>query len=389
MTYPANVVKVMIASPGDVVKERGIIREVIAEWNVVHSEDKGIVLLPVGWETHATPDMGDRPQEIINKQVLKDCDVLVGVFKHRIGSDTGKSISGSVEEIEEHIATGKPTMLYFSTEDVPRNHDASQLQAVKDFEKSLQGKGLYANYDNADDFKAKFQRHLAQKLIQSVWSFEVTDIESGVVLGAVFDSEGEPALELSEKARMILEESTLEGGSGHVMMMDHGEAFFVSTNSKDLVENKDPRSRAEWKESMAELCTEGLLEEQGYKGEQFEVTAKGWRFGGSLRGEQSDAAVAVEQTGKSAVLNNEKAMEALSTAAQANSGTVFVRSYANGWSIQTGGKKYGENTKGRLQAEWVEALQVLEAEGLLEDQTGEGKRFEVTGKGYAFVEELQ
>lgn len=40
----------MIASPGDVSQERRVIRDVIDEWNTIYSEDRRIVLMPVGWE---------------------------------------------------------------------------------------------------------------------------------------------------------------------------------------------------------------------------------------------------------------------------------------------------------------------------------------------------
>lgn len=80
MSYDAKVFNVMIASPGDVASERNIIREMIYEWNVVHSMARKIVLLPVGWESHSSPEMGNRAQEIINNQILDKCDLLVGVF---------------------------------------------------------------------------------------------------------------------------------------------------------------------------------------------------------------------------------------------------------------------------------------------------------------------
>ena len=80
MTYRAKVVKVMIASPSDVSGERQVIRNVIQEWNYAHSEDKNTVLMPVGWESHSSPSLGDRPQAIINRQVLKTCDLLIAVF---------------------------------------------------------------------------------------------------------------------------------------------------------------------------------------------------------------------------------------------------------------------------------------------------------------------
>ena len=114
MPFEAIVYKVMIASPSDVIRERKIIREILAEWNTINSESRGIVLLPVGWDTDVSPSMGEHPQKIINKQVLKDCDLLVGVFWTRIGTPTEEYFSGTVEEIEEHLKSGKPAMLYFS-----------------------------------------------------------------------------------------------------------------------------------------------------------------------------------------------------------------------------------------------------------------------------------
>jgi hypothetical protein len=89
MSYQATVYKVMIASPGDVEAERAVVREILSEWNTVNSDKRQVVLLAIGWETHSAPEMGDRPQAIINKRVLRDCDLLIGVFWTRIGTATG------------------------------------------------------------------------------------------------------------------------------------------------------------------------------------------------------------------------------------------------------------------------------------------------------------
>jgi hypothetical protein len=118
MPYTANIFNVMIASPGDVASQRAIAREVIHEWNAVHSQARGIVLLPVGWESHSSPEMGKAAQAIINEQVLEKCDLLVGIFWTRIGTPTADYASGSVEETERIIALGKPVMLYFSSQPV-------------------------------------------------------------------------------------------------------------------------------------------------------------------------------------------------------------------------------------------------------------------------------
>lgn len=67
MPRQATVYRILIASPSDVVDERGAISEVIRSWNAANSLSYGVILEPVSWETHAIPEMGDRPQAIINK----------------------------------------------------------------------------------------------------------------------------------------------------------------------------------------------------------------------------------------------------------------------------------------------------------------------------------
>jgi hypothetical protein len=78
MTYQAKVFNIMIASPSDVAAERGLVREIVHEWNPVHAYTCGIILQPIGWETHSSPSMGEHPQQILNDQILVKCDLLVG-----------------------------------------------------------------------------------------------------------------------------------------------------------------------------------------------------------------------------------------------------------------------------------------------------------------------
>jgi len=42
--------------------------------------------------------MGDRPQAIINKQLVDDADILVAVFWTKLGTATGAAMSGSVAQ---------------------------------------------------------------------------------------------------------------------------------------------------------------------------------------------------------------------------------------------------------------------------------------------------
>jgi hypothetical protein len=121
----------MIASPEDVAAERSAIQAIIHKWNSVNAEDRRTVLMPITWESHSTPEMGDRPQAIINRQVLDGCDLLVAAFWTRLGSPTGGAPSGTVEEIHKHVESGKPAMVYFSNLPIALDRvDIDQYQAI-------------------------------------------------------------------------------------------------------------------------------------------------------------------------------------------------------------------------------------------------------------------
>jgi hypothetical protein len=62
MPFGATVVRVLIASPGDTTAARRVLREALDDWNSLHAENDGVMVLPVMWERDATPDMGDRPK---------------------------------------------------------------------------------------------------------------------------------------------------------------------------------------------------------------------------------------------------------------------------------------------------------------------------------------
>ncbi|MCF5733991.1 DUF4062 domain-containing protein [Pseudomonas syringae] len=161
MAYSATVFNVLIASPSDVNEEREAIAQTIHDWNSLNSGETGKVLLPVRWESHSAPAMGDRPQGIINNQVVRDCDMLIGAFWTRLGSPTGIEDSGTVEEIKFLLKQEKPVMLYYSKKPVDMDEaDLEQVQKLKDFKKSIRDKGIQEQYNNIDELKQKLMRQL-------------------------------------------------------------------------------------------------------------------------------------------------------------------------------------------------------------------------------------
>ncbi len=165
MSFKSDVYKVLIASPGDTEDERVIIPDVINDWNASSAEKTGIILMPVKWETHSVPALGDRPQEIINKQIVDSADLLVGIFWTRIGTQTGKYISGTVEEIEQFVNRNKPVMLYFSEAPInPNRIDVEQFTILRTFKDDMRLRGLIESYSDLTDFRNKFTRQLSIQL---------------------------------------------------------------------------------------------------------------------------------------------------------------------------------------------------------------------------------
>jgi len=176
MPFDAKVFRVLIASPGDVGEERNVIPEVINEWNAVSASQVKSILMPVKWESHSAPMLGNRPQAIINAQLVNECDLLVGVFWTRIGTHTGVSVSGTAEEIEQFVAQNKPVMLYFSQSPIdPEKIEIDQFTVLRGFKEKMRLKGLTETYSGIPDFRQKFSRQLSINL-NSILSQAATEI---------------------------------------------------------------------------------------------------------------------------------------------------------------------------------------------------------------------
>ncbi|MHB0999849.1 MAG: DUF4062 domain-containing protein [Armatimonadota bacterium] len=279
MSYDAKVFNVMIASPGDVASERNIIREVIYEWNVIHSAAKKVVLLPVGWDTHSSPEMGRKPQELINDQVLDKCDLLVGVFWTRVGTETDEYASGTVEEIERHITSGKPTMVYFSNKPVhPDSVDQDQYAKLKEFKESCKEKGLFETFSELSEFKDKFFRQLQIK-INDDRSFCVPNIIQNH--SEISESISPEIPKLSNEAIILLKEACKDN-HGIIMNSRTLKSTVIQTNGRNMITDESRRNEALWEGALSELVDHDLVIERGYKGEIFEVTSKGYELADML-----------------------------------------------------------------------------------------------------------
>ena len=108
MAYPTLALHLLISAPGDVpLADMSIIRKTISQWNLNLGRHVGLTVLPVSWTEHAVAEFGERPQEILNDQIVEGADLAVALFQDRLGTPTGEAESGTAEEIKVLVEAGK------------------------------------------------------------------------------------------------------------------------------------------------------------------------------------------------------------------------------------------------------------------------------------------
>jgi len=146
MSFTASVLRVMIASPSDIPDARDAVEAAINDWNNANAKNKQVVLLPWRWETSSVPVLGDHPQSLINAQGVDESDIVFALFGSRLGSPTPDAVSGTVEEVERAVGSGKPVHLYFSTAALPNNVDTRQLDGLREFRAEISQRGLLGEF---------------------------------------------------------------------------------------------------------------------------------------------------------------------------------------------------------------------------------------------------
>lgn len=108
MAYPTLALHLLISAPGDVpLEDMAVIRKTISQWNLNLGRHVGLTVLPVSWTEHAVAEFGERPQAILNHQIVEEADLAVALFQDRLGTPTGEAESGTAEEIKALVEAGK------------------------------------------------------------------------------------------------------------------------------------------------------------------------------------------------------------------------------------------------------------------------------------------
>jgi len=158
-------INVGISSPGDVARERAATSRVLMRWNA--QRHHGAMLNPLEWESAAVPTLGDHPQNILNEDIIRRCQLLVAIFWSTIGTPTPNAPSGTVDEINEFIRLKGPrrVMLYFCARRVPLAlRDSAEQARLGEYRAEMQSRGLYFKYRSVEEFERVLYQHLDAKV---------------------------------------------------------------------------------------------------------------------------------------------------------------------------------------------------------------------------------
>lgn len=165
---PKNIVlyDLLISCPGDIKSEIKVVEEVVEEFNQQFATTLGISIRTRHWSKSAYAQSGGKPQDLLNKQFVDNCDAAVALFWTRFGTPTDKYGSGSEEEIESMINAGKQVFVYFSEKPANLSKcDLNQYQKVKDFQNKYKSKGLFYCYNSDEELRKIFYAHLSQHFL--------------------------------------------------------------------------------------------------------------------------------------------------------------------------------------------------------------------------------
>jgi len=156
-----NEINVVIASPGDLIEERELLLNKLERKFRLdkHEELCSHRLIIHGWEDLSSQN--GYAQNVINEQIICKMDIVLAVFKHKLGTptlnqDSGKerAPSGTAEELlialDEKSNKNPLGMVYFHSKPPSPPFDAENYDRMKsewdrltDFKKSIQNKVIY------------------------------------------------------------------------------------------------------------------------------------------------------------------------------------------------------------------------------------------------------
>ena len=88
------------------------------------------------------------------------------LFGSRLGSPTPAAASGTAEEIERAVDSGKPVHVYFSTAPLPRDVNTQQLDGLRQFQSDLANRGLVGKFGTTAELNHEVWKAIEHDIAQ-------------------------------------------------------------------------------------------------------------------------------------------------------------------------------------------------------------------------------
>ncbi len=395
--HSAEVLNVLIASPSDVNEERTVVEKAIHDWNASHFSSTGIMLNPVKWESHAYPASGDRPQAIINRQIVESGDILIGIFGYKLGTPTGEAQSGTIEEIEEFRKAGRYVALYFSTADVPRGADRTQLEALESYKKDRQKDTLYFEFEDVSSLRDHLIRHLPKIVHEVREGLNLPGLAQGSSpeSTAPVNNGGRPNGHSPTHSTTLLADivSELEDNLSSARAPRVGDVYKRPSNQawKDF-RNKvsipeDLRNRLAFSyrqiDEWLDIVASGLSPNIGSIALELKV--------GDLRRDLPNLITELKKLEGLSKLPrlSDDAQRLLLAASVSSTGSIMFVEVMEGLIVQVDQQQFAETKNRRSEARWREAVEELLRLGLIKRPSHDSDVIDVTHAGFEYADKLR
>lgn len=162
MAQSVTLYNLLISCPGDIKEEVALIESAVDEFNELYAEPLGITIKTRHWSKSSYAQSGGKPQALLNEQFVNKCDAAVAIFWTRFGSPTDEYGSGTEEEIEIMLQSGKQVFMYFSDKPIPPSKmNGEGYEKVQAFREKYKDRGIYFTYSSDEEFKKLFFAHLS------------------------------------------------------------------------------------------------------------------------------------------------------------------------------------------------------------------------------------
>lgn len=105
----------------------------------------------------------------MNNQFINKSDACIALFGNRFGTPTDEYESGTEEEIEGMMKSGKQVFLYFIERPVdPGSIDVDQLAKVRLFKEKYQNRGLFWSVKSDDEFRRLLLNHITLHFLNQI-----------------------------------------------------------------------------------------------------------------------------------------------------------------------------------------------------------------------------